>query len=119
MNICNLLVIFRFGFESWSWVLIVSVPDLCILFPLVLEFTAVFIIFLIFALEQRSWVLLEPLHRTRSNDYPTQSMFKREKIIYHFFYQMIIFTAVKPHYFALTVFFFMLVTLEQMTQGLH
>ena len=28
------LVISRFGFEVWSWVLIASVPDLCILFTL-------------------------------------------------------------------------------------
>ena len=27
-----ILVISRFGFESWIWVLIASVPDLCILF---------------------------------------------------------------------------------------
>ena len=27
-----LLVLSRFGFEGWSWVLIASVPDLCILF---------------------------------------------------------------------------------------
>ena len=27
-----MLVISRFGFEGWSWVLIASVPDLCILF---------------------------------------------------------------------------------------
>ena len=27
-----ILVISRFGFEGWIWVLIVSVPDLCILF---------------------------------------------------------------------------------------
>ena len=26
-----ILVIFRFGFEGWIWVLIASVPDLCIL----------------------------------------------------------------------------------------
>ena len=26
------VVISRFGFEDWSWVLIASVPDLCILF---------------------------------------------------------------------------------------
>ena len=30
------LVISRFGFESWIWVLIASVPDLCILFTLFL-----------------------------------------------------------------------------------
>ena len=28
------LVISRFGFEGWIWVLIASVPDLCILFTL-------------------------------------------------------------------------------------
>ena len=27
-----ILAISRFGFEGWSWVLIASVPDLCILF---------------------------------------------------------------------------------------
>ena len=27
-----ILVISRFGFEGWIWVLIASVPDLCILF---------------------------------------------------------------------------------------
>ena len=27
-----MLVISRFGFEGWIWVLIASVPDLCILF---------------------------------------------------------------------------------------
>ena len=27
-----MLVISRLGFEGWSWVLIASVPDLCILF---------------------------------------------------------------------------------------
>ena len=27
-----ILVISRFGFEGWSWVLIASVPDLCIRF---------------------------------------------------------------------------------------
>ena len=35
-NSLNLLVIIiitsRFGFEGWIWVLIASVPDLCILF---------------------------------------------------------------------------------------
>ena len=31
ITIC-ILVISRFGFEGWSWVLIASVPDLCILF---------------------------------------------------------------------------------------
>ena len=29
----EILVISHFGFEGWSWVLIASVPDLCILFP--------------------------------------------------------------------------------------
>ena len=28
-----ILVISRFGFEGWIWVLIASVPDLCIRFP--------------------------------------------------------------------------------------
>ena len=28
-----ILVISRFGFEGWIWVLIASVPDLCIPFP--------------------------------------------------------------------------------------
>ena len=32
-----ILVISRFGFEDWSWVLIASVPDLCILFTLNVE----------------------------------------------------------------------------------
>ena len=27
-----ILVIFRFSFEAWIWVLIASVPDLCLLF---------------------------------------------------------------------------------------
>ena len=31
LTICN-IVISRFGFEGWIWVLIASVPDLCILF---------------------------------------------------------------------------------------
>ena len=43
LTICSLcffllfviLVISRFGFEGWIWVLIVSVPDLCICFTLI------------------------------------------------------------------------------------
>ena len=31
-----ILVISRFGFEGWSWFLIASVPDLCILFTFIL-----------------------------------------------------------------------------------
>ena len=31
LTICN-LVIFRFGFEGWIWVLVAQVPGLCILF---------------------------------------------------------------------------------------
>ena len=34
LTIC-ILVIFRFGFEGWIWVLIASVPGLCILFTLI------------------------------------------------------------------------------------
>ena len=39
-NSCSLgsfvsLVISRFGFEGWIWVLIASVPDLCILFTFI------------------------------------------------------------------------------------
>ena len=30
-----ILIVSRFGFEAWSWVLITSVPDLCILFTFV------------------------------------------------------------------------------------
>ena len=30
-----LIVISRFGFESWIWVQIASVPDLCILFSFI------------------------------------------------------------------------------------
>ena len=33
LTICNISY-FRFGFEGWSWVLIASVPDLCLLFYL-------------------------------------------------------------------------------------
>ena len=32
-----ILVISRFGFEGWIWVLIASVPDLCILFTFMLS----------------------------------------------------------------------------------
>ena len=42
MTICSvvfrlfvILVISQFGFEGWSWVLIASVPDLCILFTFI------------------------------------------------------------------------------------
>ena len=34
-----ILVISRFGFEGWIWVLIASVPGLCILFTLNRRFT--------------------------------------------------------------------------------
>ena len=41
-------VIFRFGFEGWIWVLIASVPDLCILLPLDNEYEETFICFVKF-----------------------------------------------------------------------
>ena len=36
--LCIFLVISRFGFEGWIWVLIAEVPDLCIRFTFIKEF---------------------------------------------------------------------------------
>ena len=40
-----ILVIYRFGFDGWLWVLIASVLGLCILFTFVIRFGAVFNLF--------------------------------------------------------------------------
>ena len=37
-----ILVISRYGFEGWTWVLIASVPDLCILFTFKWSFLCMF-----------------------------------------------------------------------------